>query len=533
MKMKSERNLKEEGIKYCGYIFYAAAFLGILFLHLYRIGDVPRGLHIDEAGMAYDAWCLLEGGTDRWLNSWPVYLNNTGNGQSVLYCMLCVLSYKILGVSVLAIRMPAVVFSMLTLIYGVKLVKLCWENEPQRIVLVILLYGLVPYFTQNGRYGLDCNLMLGAFTIFFYYFIKAVRTERDIYFAVSGVAAGIVLYTYIISYVTLPFFLLCSFFYLWRTGKFNARRILLFGIPLGILAFPLILVQIVNIFQLDDIQIGIFSINKLGTYRKSEFTWGNIIPNLFQTVKCMIRDGELIFDAFPNYGTFYIISIPFLLIGGIRALVQTVKAVKNRLFSVYFFLLCWIAGMVILGCFLGGDGPLTYRFNAVFFVLLLLIVEGILWVLRFTGRYKCAVYGVILAVYAAFFVSFARYYFSIYPDEVYPQYGFEPDLFEVVEYNEQHGDELEGHQIYLCLNHAPAEFYGLAAQVQPETYFVDGVRDATHCGDILFIDDTAQEIDENGIYIVWEVYQDFIVRLENSGFSKKQLGHYVYLMPAL
>lgn len=523
--------LRENGIKYGCYLFYAVAFLGILLLRLYRIESVPRGLHIDEAGMAYDALCLLEGGTDRWLSSWPVYLNNTGNGQSILYCILCVLSYKIFGVSVLAIRMPAIIFSMLTLIYGTRIVRLCWKNEPIRIILMVFLYGAVPYFTQNGRYGLDCNLMLGTFTIFFYYFIKAIKTERDSYILVSGIAAGIVLYSYIISYLTLPFFLVCSFFYLWRLGKISAKKVFLFCIPLGILAFPLILVQVVNIFQLEDIRLGIFSINKLGTYRSSEFVWNNVIHNLFQTIKCMIRDGELIFDAFPNYGTLYILSIPFVFIGGVYALIQTIRSIRDKTFCVYFFILCWIAAMVILGCFLGGDGPLTYRFNAVFFFLLLLTVEGILRVINFTGKFKYAACGIIFAAYSMFFLSFIRYYFFIYPDEVYPQYGFEPDLFEVVEYNGQHEEELKDYQLYLCLNHAPAEFYGLAAHVSPEAYFTDGIRDVSHCGEVIFVDDTIQEIDENGVYIVWEVYRDLIDRLESLGFLKKSLGDYVYMVP--
>ena len=154
-------------------------FVIAVFLRLYKIDQIPLGLHIDEVGMAYDAWCLSQTGTDRWLNSWPIYLNNTGNGQSVLYCWLCSFLFRIFEVSFLQIRLPAIVFSLLTLFFGLKFVKLCWTDYSERLLLVAVLFVLVPYFTQNSRYGLDCNLMLGMSTIFFYFFAKAIYTSRS------------------------------------------------------------------------------------------------------------------------------------------------------------------------------------------------------------------------------------------------------------------------------------------------------------------------------------------------------------------
>ena len=187
--------------------------------------------------------------------------------------------------------------------------------------------------------------------------------------------------------------------------------------------------------------------------------------------------------------------------------------------------------MVILGCFLGGDGPLTYRFNGAFFVLLLIIVEGIIQIVRVAGKYRYVFLGILIGGYCIFFASFFRYYFFIYPEDVYPQYGFLPDLFEVVEYNEKNSEELGDYQIYLCLNHATAEYYGIAAKVSPEEYYVDGERDAGRCRNVIFITDEEELIDKNGCYIVWEVYTDMLERLERLGFSEKRVGHYVYMTP--
>lgn len=67
-------------------------------LRLYRICEIPRGLHVDEVGMAYDAWSISQFGVDRYLKSFPVYLTNFGGGQSALYCYLTALLFKIGGV---------------------------------------------------------------------------------------------------------------------------------------------------------------------------------------------------------------------------------------------------------------------------------------------------------------------------------------------------------------------------------------------------------------------------------------------------
>ena len=526
------RRLKGKLKGEAGYSLLIAGIFAIaLFLRFFMLDQIPYGLHIDEAGMAYDAWCLLETGTDRWLQSWPVYLQNTGNGQSILYCLLCVLSFRLFGISTMAIRLPAVFFSVLTLIYGLRLVRLCWKKDRKREILVAVLFVLVPYFTQNSRYGLDCNLMLGSSTVFLFYFFKAIDSGKIRWYLVSGICAGVVLYSYILSYVILPVFLLISLFYLLWIRKVNWYGVLAFGVPFLILAFPLLLVQIVNLFGWEEMELGIFTIPRLSNYRTSEFTVSGIFRNFLKTVKCLLRDGELIFDAFPQYGTFYLLSVPFLGIGGIAALIAAGKGIRQKRPDWSVFFICWLSLFVILGCFLGGDGPLTYRFNAAFFVLLLVLAEGILTVTKLAGKYGKIVLGTTGILYAVCFGFYFHYYFYVYPDSVYPQYGFQPALFGVVEYNEGHPEMLKDRAVYLCLNYGAAEYYGLAAQVLPEEYYVNRQRDATRYENVFFINDTEQELDKNGCYIVWETYDGFLNYLEENGFRKEQkVGSYLYML---
>ena len=57
---------------------FLAVVLLLLFIpiHLFALGELPSGLDVDEAGMAYDAWCMANYGVERYLKPFPVYLTN-------------------------------------------------------------------------------------------------------------------------------------------------------------------------------------------------------------------------------------------------------------------------------------------------------------------------------------------------------------------------------------------------------------------------------------------------------------------------
>ena len=66
-------------------ILFTIILIIAIFTRLYRIDELPQGIHVDEAGIAYDAYCFANYGVDRYLNKMPVYMINFGLGQSALY----------------------------------------------------------------------------------------------------------------------------------------------------------------------------------------------------------------------------------------------------------------------------------------------------------------------------------------------------------------------------------------------------------------------------------------------------------------
>lgn len=255
-------------------IVKAVLVLGVIFLfgvtRIWKLATLPLGIHIDEAGMAYDAWCLSQYGVDRYLKPWPVYLTNFGSGQSSLYASLCAFLFKLFGYSIWMMRMPAVLFSLLNLVFGIKIVK---KIYPHRAFLPIAAGGLLtvcPYFIMAGRLGLDCNLMLGMSTVFLYFIITAIESRENGRYILAGVTGGILLYTYALTYIIVPVFLLLLLLYVIRIKKFYFRGWTAMAISFGVIAVPLILVQIVNLFDLEEFRLAGLTITKLQTYRVSE-----------------------------------------------------------------------------------------------------------------------------------------------------------------------------------------------------------------------------------------------------------------------
>lgn len=70
-------NLKTFANKYYKFLIFLL-FMLTIFTSTFKLGEVPYGLHVDEAGMAYDAISISKYGVDRYLNKFPVYLINYG-----------------------------------------------------------------------------------------------------------------------------------------------------------------------------------------------------------------------------------------------------------------------------------------------------------------------------------------------------------------------------------------------------------------------------------------------------------------------
>lgn len=496
------------------------AAIGIVFLftRLYLLTEIPRGLHVDEVGMAYDAFSLANYGTDRYLNHFPVYLINYGGGQSALYAYLSAFLMKLLGAGVWAIRIPAVLSGGLVLGFGSALVYRIYGAKSALTAAGLI--TICPYFLMASRWGLDCNLFLGFFTASVFLLLIASQKEKNKWFFLAGLAFGITLYTYSLSWVTLPIFLGLSALYLYRCRKLTWTRFILFCLPLGVLAAPLILFLMVNYGIIGEIKTDFFTVPKLFFGRTAEFSFHNI-KNIGKMLKSLMCYGPLEYNAFPEFGTMYYISIPFILMGFVICLKKAVTDIKMKRNSGNTLILIMCLSVLFCGLIID-DSRVINKSNAIFFSFVAFIVIAARWI-----YHKKKLLSLILAgIYGICFLIFSVYYFRYYPTDKYPQSYFDDTLMNVV----SHVSETDSDSnIYVDTSGVEqADFYILwEKKIPPQVLMREAGsgEPRNYDGYCMFLPD---EIDEEGIYII-KSNEDVAARLVEKGFKVEEYcGYRVY-----
>jgi 4-amino-4-deoxy-L-arabinose transferase-like glycosyltransferase len=349
-------------------------FVVNLFLHLYRLGNIPYSIHIDEAGLWYNVQSLIKYGTDQAGNSLPLLFANYHSEQSAMYTYIAVICFKLFGESLFALRLPAVLNAVTIFIFGNKIVWKLYQNKYVTIVFSVLV-TLCPYFIMSERMALDCNLMLGLITMFLWFFLQAVENQKTTSAIIAGIICGFTLYTYALSYISLPIFLIISLSYLCITKKITWKQILAFSVPLILLAIPLILIQAINIFDLQEIEIGLITLPKFNNPRHDDLSFLSILSNFVMPLLYILFTPQRPYECVAIYGNFQWILAPFMLIGIILNIVQLFR--HSTLTDKKLLTLWWMSGY-FAGLLIYKDLT-TWHLNGIMLISLIFAIDGVIF----------------------------------------------------------------------------------------------------------------------------------------------------------
>lgn len=402
-----------------------AGILGICLVIVlsFRLGAVPAGLHVDEAGMAYDALSLAKHGTDRFGYHHPAYLINFGGGQNALYTYLASIVVRILGFSIFAIRIPALILALAAAAVFYFLMRRV--KGPVFALIGLALFVVLPFSIMHSRWGLESYLFFPLSIMSIAALWLAFKEHKIWQFVLAGVAFGITLYTYAVSYLILPAFLAALMIYALYTKRLKLAELFAFAIPLGLLAVPLILMLAINQGIIPEIANRFFSVPKMWFYRGGEFSLANIPHNL-NIFNIIFSQDFLSYNANPTFGTMYYFSIPLVVLGlGIvarrsyfwmRSDVRS-KAARSEfsldIFMLVFFIMNFFCAMIL-------DGPNINRINAIYVPLFYFLAVAIFWLYQH-WRWSLVAIGTF---YLISFGLFAKWYYFEYPLTVHDR-----DLF--------------------------------------------------------------------------------------------------------
>lgn len=492
-------------------ILFTLILMIAIFTRVYKLNEIPYGVNVDEAGMAYDAYCLANYGTDRYLNKLPVYLMNFGCGQSALYAYLAAFFIKIFGFSIFVIRLPAVILGIVAIVCCYLIAK---EFISDKFALTFMaLVTICPWHIMASRWGLDCNLLAPMSIISLFLLVKA---KKKMGYIIAGISFGLTLYTYALSYIILPIFLIAAVLYMLYTKKITFKNVILMSIPIIILACPLILFILVNKGLINEIN-GVITIQKLWCYRDNELEFKNIFDNLTIFNKLYSND-SLVYNAFPEFGTMYFWA-SFLTVFGLFLEIEGLfKSIKSRKFEINsLFLFLYIAVAI---CMLIILGPNISKANAIFIPSLFFACSTIRVISK---KYKIFLFLIVFLYYMSF-GFFIDFYFNTYSIKYKYQPFWEVDLIENIEYI---NENFEGRNVIINTNSQQPYIYTLMlSRISP--YEFKELRHSSvgydfSYGKYYFY---SSKIDKDAVYLV-KGYDSFVEILQKNGFKIESRNSYI------
>jgi hypothetical protein len=407
-------------------VLLAALCAGIV-LRVWRFGDIPFGLHQDEASMAYDAYSLIHYGIDRNGFRFPVMLVSWGSGMYALASYLAAPFVGIFGLNVVAVRLPFLLSGVASIPLLYRLLADSFERRVARLGAVLLAF--CPWHIMMSRWGLDSNLLPFVFLVATVLLLRSL--ERPWLLVPAAGAYALALYSYGTAYVTVPAFLVLAVSYGVVHRRWPRRTLLVAGAAGALVATPIVLYVLINNFGWESLETPLLSIPRLSGVPRYQ-TVGNVnvlsldflrraADNLAQAGHLLrTQNDDLISNVLPEYGVLYWFS-PSLGCLGLALLIG--KAVRRQ-FQRSAFLLAWCAAALLLTPFL----PLNInRANVALlpYVACVALAGALLWQYRSIAIALSLLFGVCS-------LGFAASYFGSYPWRASP--AFFPSLVEAIRY---------------------------------------------------------------------------------------------------
>lgn len=488
-----------------------------IYLLLYKLGDIPRGIHVDEAGSYYDALCLVRYGVDRFLYKYPVYLVNFGGGQSALYTYLACLFFKLLGNSLWSFRLVAVIINLISYYFYYKLMYK-YKNKFSAIITLLLL-TILPVFIMKARWGMDCYLLCPLLIISFYWYCKAISSKKNLYFIISGILFGITLYTYAISYLIVFLFIVFSFVYLLIMKKISIKNIISMCIPLGIFAFPLILMILLNkgIIK-NEIITSFFSVPRLWMYRGGEVSLSNF-KYFFNNFKFYFFKDELSYNFIDGFGTVYYFSIVLIFLGFIISVIRVIKNKSN----IFNNLMLGLFLIILLVCSLVYDMNIN-KANAIFICFVYFIV--LFFEYLYSNKYRFVIV-ICLILYLFNFLRFCDSYFIDNSNKINRLF-VDLSLYDAIDY----ADSVRSDDGYIFINTVQGYIHVLINNdVDPYDFNNNSIiykDNYSIWGYNYYRFSYSYQLNYKNVYIL----NSDSCRIDNyvaNGFKKKKIGEYVVL----
>lgn len=312
-----------------------APILFLLFLScvvvFYQLLSIPKNTTFDEIEFAKLALQLGK-------QPYAPY-SQLATGHATLYFYIILLSFKLFGVGLLALRLPAAVFGILNPLVFYLILKKILKN-PLPFILSIIFITMRWYF-NFARFGFEVTFLLFLELFSLYFMFVYLEKKKMLMLVVSGIFAGLAYNSYQPGriFVLVPISLLLSIlvkdFVILAKAGIQAKMTLLmyFLIPFFLLILPLIIY--LNIHKDTRFYQQFYPDNhEMTLQEKGQF----FMRNLQSTAGIFNVNGDV--NGRHNYPNKAALNpiLGVLFLAGLLIAIKKIKEQNNQLFLLWFFL---------------------------------------------------------------------------------------------------------------------------------------------------------------------------------------------------
>lgn len=319
------------------------------------LGDIPAGLNQDEALAGYNAWAILEYGVDQHGYKNPVHLIGWGGGLNALYGYLSMPFIKTLGLNELSIRLAQALLGVLSLFVMYYVGRRLAGGRFALFAMFAL--AISPWHIMMSRWGLESNLLPSLLLLSFAFLLRSCADPpRPAAVIPAFFLLGLALYAYGTAYLFVPLFTLGVLVYGLKSRLISLKH---WGIGLAVMAviaIPVALLLLINLFDLDPIKTPFISIPKYTsiaryTYISALFSPdapGQIWMSGRQLLELLISGhyGNF-YNAIPEFGYFYRAGF-YLSLFGAMVMVYDLAKSRGRSSKMLMLLLIWLSAALLL-----------------------------------------------------------------------------------------------------------------------------------------------------------------------------------------
>lgn len=391
------------------------------FLRFYRIDQVPPGLYIDEIGIGYNAYTILQTGKDEYGTPFPLAFRSYDDYKMPLYIYSTAISIALFGKNDFAVRFPSAISGTLTILVLYFFLKRLLAVDKKSFsdqfssrlsLLACFLLTISPWHIQFSRGGFEATLATFLFLLASYLALVFFESKKIVWLLSSMFIYTLTMYTYHVFRIIAPLTILSLLAISYKTvpGKkkmsiFSFLFFILLGVPLFLFSFtPQGGARFTQVFAF-------FEYANSSLLAKVLYYPLIVMKNFFSffsfSFLFVMGDGNGRHQV-PGMGLFFRWQLPFFLIGIYSLFRQKKSSVK--------YILLFLLFVFPLAASVANPSPHTLRVLPIVIPITILITLGIFFVfanLNKNLRGMCLLFFVLLGICE--FGLYLHLYYGHYP----------------------------------------------------------------------------------------------------------------------